>query len=160
MFLINIRKLDLTKISLQKLKPYFIWLIKQDGSPANRARGMAIGVFSGCFPFFGFQTLIGILLATMFKGNKILAAAATWISNPFTYVPLYWFNFKIGSFLLNQENPYPKDLDSVPFEHLWDQGLYFSNRLLLGSMLVGLFLGSLTGSIFYLILKSSKLSNK
>ena len=35
----------------------------QNGSPFFNAKGLAIGVFSGCFPFFGFQTLIGVFFA-------------------------------------------------------------------------------------------------
>ena len=72
----------------------------QDGSPFFNAKGLAIGVFSGCFPFFGFQTLIGVFLAKLFKGNIFLAAIGTWISNPFTYIPLYYFNYKVGSIFL------------------------------------------------------------
>ncbi|MFO0103826.1 MAG: DUF2062 domain-containing protein, partial [Cyanobium sp.] len=56
----------------------------------ERARGLAAGIFCGCFPFFGLQTLLGIGLASVLRGNHLLAAAGTWISNPFTYVPLYW----------------------------------------------------------------------
>ena len=71
--------------------------LKQNGSPLFNAKGFAIGVFSGCFPFFGLQTLLGVFLAKLAKGNILLAAIGTWISNPFTYVPLYYFNYKVGS---------------------------------------------------------------
>ena len=50
----------------------------------------------GCFPFFGLQTLLGMALASLVRGNHLLAAAGTWISNPFTYLPLYWFNYNLG----------------------------------------------------------------
>ena len=46
----------------------------QIGSPLFNAKGLAIGVFSGCFPFFGFQTLIGVFFAKIAKGNIVLAA--------------------------------------------------------------------------------------
>ena len=54
----------------------------QNGSPFFNAKGLAIVVFSGCFPFFGFQTLIGVFFAKLAKGNIVLAAIGTWISNP------------------------------------------------------------------------------
>ena len=72
----------------------------QNGSPFFNAKGLAIGVFSGCFPFFGFQTLMGVFFAKIAKGNIVLAAIGTWISNPFTYIPLYYFNYKVGSIFL------------------------------------------------------------
>ena len=95
---------------------------KQNGSPLFNAKGLAIGVFSGCFPFFGFQTLIGVFFAKLAKGNIVLAAIGTWISNPFTYIPLYYFNYKVVSIFLN--NPSNKILekslviDAVSYTHL------------------------------------------
>ena len=70
----------------------------QNGSPFFNAKGLALGVFSGCFPFFGFQTLIGVFLAKIAKGNIVLAAIGTWISNPFTYIPLYYLTIKLVRF--------------------------------------------------------------
>ena len=45
--------------------------LKQDGTPFFNAKGVAIGVFCGCFPFFGFQTLLGLFLARVAKGNLL-----------------------------------------------------------------------------------------
>ena len=56
--------------------------LKQDGTPFFNAKGVAVGVFCGCFPCFGFQTLLGLFLARVAKGNLFLAAIGTWISNP------------------------------------------------------------------------------
>ena len=64
------------------------WLWQQDGSPGHRARGLAAGVFTGCLPFFGLQIVLGVALAATIRGNRILAAAGTWISNPLTTLPI------------------------------------------------------------------------
>ena len=136
---------------IQRVKKSFFWIWRQEGTPAERARGVAVGIFSGCFPFFGFQSLIGVLLASWFKGNHLMAVAATWISNPFTYVPLYWFNYHVGSILLgpvqNLAEPGP-----FSFSMIWTQGWIFSSRLLIGSTLVGLFASSIVGTIVYFLL--------
>lgn len=71
------------------------------GTPQYIARGLAAGVFAGLFPLFGFQTIVGVALATLLNGNKLMAAAGTWISNPVTYLPILLFNFQIGRWLLN-----------------------------------------------------------
>ena len=97
------------------------WLWQQEGTPGQRARGLAAGIFCGCFPFFGFQTLLGIALASVVRGNHLLAAAGTWISNPFTYVPLYWFNFRVGSLVLGPGRPWP-GFDAVRQEGFSDVG--------------------------------------
>ena len=121
------------------------WVWEQEGSPGQRARGLAAGIFCGCFPFFGLQTLLGIALASVVRGNHLLAAAGTWISNPFTYVPLYWFNYQVGDRLLRgAPTPMPTQLSDAS---IWDQGWNFTSRLLLGSSLVGLILALSLGML-------------
>ena len=124
----------------------------QNGSPYFNAKGLAIGVFSGCFPFFGFQTLMGVFFAKIAKGNIVLAAIGTWLSNPFTYIPLYYFNYKVGSIFLNN---YSNNIIEKSFviDDLWKQGRFFSLSLLLGSSCVGLFLALICGSIVFFIYK-------
>ena len=136
----------------QKLKNLFFWILKQDGTPAERARGLAVGIFSGCFPFFGLQSLIGICLASVVRGHHLLAAMGTWISNPFTYIPLYLFNYKVGAFFLGKEEIL-NNLSQLTQKQMWSQGLLISNRILLGSLLVGLFSGLVMGSISYILFK-------
>jgi len=126
--------------------------LEQNGSPIFNAKGIAIGVFSGCFPFFGFQTLLGVFLAQIGRGNILLAAIGTWISNPFTYIPLYLFNYKLGALVLrNPENVIIKP-DLIK-EDFWSQGWFFTSRLIMGSSLVGLFLGFICGLLAYLFYK-------
>ena len=129
--------------------------LKQNGSPFFNAKGAAAGVFCGCFPFFGFQTVLGLFLANALKGNLFLAAIGTWISNPFTYIPLYFFNYKVGSLLLKNSSDLISDKDLV-IEELWQQGSFFSSRLILGSALVGLLLASISGVIVFLLYKRKK----
>ncbi len=129
--------------------------LKQDGSPFFNAKGIAVGVFCGCFPFFGFQTLLGLFLARITKGNLFLAAIGTWISNPFTYVPLYFFNYKVGSSLLRNSPDIIFD-KTLMTKELWEKGSVFSLRLILGSALVGLLLASISGVIVFLLYKKNK----
>ena len=124
----------------------------QNGSPLFNAKGLAIGVFSGCFPFFGFQTLIGVFFAKLDKGNVLLAAIGTWISNPFTYIPLYYLNYKVGSIFFNTSSN--KIIEkSLVIDDFWKQGRIFSLKLLLGSSCVGFLLALISGSIVFFIYK-------
>ncbi len=125
-----------------------------EGTPAKRARGIAVGVFSGCFPFFGLQSLMGACLASLFKGNHLLAVIGTWISNPLTYIPLYLFNYKIGSFILGSEREL-NNLSGLTQRQMWNQGWIISSRIFFGSILVGLFFGLIFGLISYMLFKSS-----
>ena len=128
--------------------------LQQTGSPFFNAKGIAIGVFCGCFPFFGFQTLFGIFLAKLAKGNIFLAAIGTWVSNPLTYVPLYYFNYKVGKFFFkNSPNIIQKDL---VLNDIWKQGSIFSVQLIVGSCFVGLFFALISGGIVFLLYKRKK----
>ena len=136
----------------KQFRRFFSWLWEQDGTPAQRARGIAVGVFCGCFPLFGLQTLLGIMLASLFRGNRLLAATGTWFSNPLTYLPLYWFNYKVGSAFLGERQTL-QNYEHLTKQELWNEGWVFSSRILLGSTLVGIVFGVLTGLVLYVVLK-------
>ena len=145
---------------IQRIRKFISWLWNQEGSPSKRALGFGVGIFSGCLPFFGFQTLIGVFLAKIFSGNSIMAILGTWISNPFTYVPLYYLNYRVGSLLLNMDKDFV-DYSHITTNELWYQGWYLSSRLVIGSTCVGLVTGIIGGMCLYFPLKkfSSKACN-
>ncbi|WP_255145859.1 DUF2062 domain-containing protein [Synechococcus sp. ATX 2A4] len=131
-----------------RLRRLLLWLWRQEGSHGQRARGLAAGVFCGCFPFFGLQTLLGIGLASLVRGNHLLAAAGTWISNPFTYVPLYWFNYQLGSWLLGPGQGWPS-AQTLQQQGLWEMGWSFTSRILLGSTISGVVCAPVLGRAYW-----------
>lgn len=76
-------------------------LLMLDGTPHQIALGAAIGMFVALTPTVGIQMalvlLIAMLTRSFFKFNKMAAIIAVYVSNPLTVVPLYWFNYKIGT---------------------------------------------------------------
>ncbi len=133
---------------LQRGRALLAWLWAQEGSHGQRARGLAAGIFCGCFPFFGLQTLLGVALASVVRGNHLLAAAGTWVSNPFTYVPLYWFNYRLGCWLLGPGQGWP-GLDALRAEGFTQLGWSVASRLLLGSSLVGVVFAAAGGWLYW-----------
>lgn len=124
----------------RQLRYIYLRFLRLQGTPEQLARGMAAGIFSGCFPLFGFQILIGVGVATVLRGNRIMAAAATWVSNPFTYVPIFAFNYQVGLWLLGGKATQAFDnLDSL--KSWMDMGTEVSVRLMFGSTVVGLVAG-------------------
>jgi uncharacterized protein len=132
----------------ERARALITWLWAQEGSHGQRARGLAAGIFCGCFPFFGLQTLLGMGLATLVRGNHLLAAAGTWISNPFTYVPLYWFNYRLGCWLLGPGPGWP-GAQALRAEAFTSLGWSVASRVLLGSSLVGLVCALIGGWLFW-----------
>ncbi|MFE4107147.1 DUF2062 domain-containing protein [Almyronema epifaneia] len=92
------------KVWPRRLKYFYYRFVRLQGSPKALARGLAAGIFAGLFPLFGFQTILGVAIAALIRGNKIMAAAGTWVSNPLTYVPIYALNFQVGRWLLGDRS--------------------------------------------------------
>lgn len=127
----------------RKMRYVYLRFVRLQGSPEQLARGMASGVFSGCFPLFGLQMIIAVAVATVLRGNRMMAATSTWISNPFTYLPLFAFNYQVGAWLLG--GGAMVDFSNLDGLRGWmDMGTEVSVRLMLGSTLVGLALGLLS----------------
>ena len=68
-------------------------------STPSIAAGVALGVFVGFTPTVGLQMLIAALLATAFRVNVLAAVVPVWITNPFTLMPIYFFEFQVGSWV-------------------------------------------------------------
>ena len=120
----------------QRLARYvYIRFIRLRSHPQAIARGLAAGVFAGSYPLFGLQTFIGIAIAAAIRGNKIVAAAGTWISNPLTYVPIYAFNYQVGRRVLGQSVETGLT-DRSPQEWM-SLGVDITIALLIGSTIVG-----------------------
>ena len=94
----------------------------------------AIGLFVAFMPFPG-HTLMGALAALTLRVNIPIAAVATWVSNPATMFPMYYFAYRLGSGLLGWE------LQPFKFEPTFDWVTHtFVNiwqPMLLGSVLLG-----------------------
>ena len=138
----------LLQTSRERVRRGVNWLWTQEGTPAQRARGLAAGVFCGCYPFFGLQIVLSVGVATMVRGNHLLAAAGTLVSNPLTYLPLYWFNYLVGCRLLGPGQG-GINLAELNRSSLWAQGWEFSQRILLGSTVVGMVMAIASGWMAY-----------
>jgi uncharacterized protein (DUF2062 family) len=136
------------KVWLWKARRLLLWLWRQEGSRGQRTRGLAAGVFIGCFPFFGLQTVLGIALASLVRGNHLLAAAGTWVSNPFTSLPIYYLNFQVGSLLLGPGPAWPGG-DILSHPDPMSLGWSLTSRLMLGSTLVGLVTALVCSGLFW-----------
>ncbi|MCU0537185.1 MAG: DUF2062 domain-containing protein [Hydrococcus sp. Prado102] len=118
---------------------WYLRFIRLRGKPAEIARGLAVGIFAGSFPIFGFQILIGVLLAVIVRGNKFAAAAGTWVSNPLTYVPIFAFNYQVGKLILGwDDSTVTQNIVDRNWQSFMELGSVFLTKLFLGCFVVGL----------------------
>lgn len=64
------------------------------------AGAFSAGLFAALLPV-PFQMVIAATLAIAFRVNLPIAAALTWLTNPFTTPPIVYIAYKIGVWLLN-----------------------------------------------------------
>lgn len=126
------------KFSWQRTLRYFYHrLMRMEGSVESIARGLAVGVFAGWFPWFGLQIVFALVLAVVVRGNKLIAAAATWISNPLTYIPIFGLNYYIGRQLLGM-NDEPFEMNALTsWDGVKELGVEILVPLFVGSFVIG-----------------------
>ncbi len=73
-----------------------LWLVELKGSPRQISLGLALGVLVGVSPTMGTQMLIAAALATLLGVNRAAAIAGVWVTNPFTFIPLYTLTYHVG----------------------------------------------------------------
>ena len=78
------------------IKKYYFKLIRANDTPHAIALGFAFGMFFGTAIPLG-QAVLAVLFAFIFRANKIVAFAVTWVSNPYTTPFMYLFFCYIGS---------------------------------------------------------------
>ena len=95
------------------------------------ARAFLVGIWF-CFIPMPFQMLAAAFFAIWFNANLPLSVVLVWISNPVTMPPMFYFNYKIGAWVLD------RPVLSFEFELSWS---WISERLL--DIGIPLYLGSL-----------------
>jgi uncharacterized protein (DUF2062 family) len=69
--------------------------------PAPRlALALAVGVFVGCTPFWGIQTVLSLAVALVFRLNRVATVAGTWLNLPWIAPLVYGAALKIGTLIV------------------------------------------------------------
>ena len=75
-------------------------LLALDDHPWRVALALAIGVFISFTPFWGFQTLIALVVATVCRLNRAVTIAGTWLNLPWFAPFVYAGAVKLGAWLV------------------------------------------------------------
>lgn len=70
----------------------------------NVAKGAALGLFVAFIPL-PIQTILASIGAIIFRVNLPIAVALTWLTNPFTFVPILYLSYRVGSWFLPNHAP-------------------------------------------------------
>ena len=75
-------------------------LLHLDDPPWRLALALAVGVFISCTPLYGVQTVLALVLATVFRLNKAATVVGTWLNLPWFAPFVYAAALKIGAWVL------------------------------------------------------------
>ena len=120
-------------------------------SPARQAAAVALGVFIGCTPFFGFHLLLCIGFARLFRLNQIKVYLASHISLPLVWPFLVLGEIQVGRWLRGAPflALHLKDVRRVSWRH-------YGIDLLAGSAVVGATLAVLFALVTYLLVRRQR----
>lgn len=145
------RRRSMLKRGLEALRE-----LAHDKDPPSRiGRGLALGVVVGLLPIMGIQMLVAALLAVPCRANAKAAVTAVWITNPLTFVFVYYGCYRVGLLFVPWRSvtwDEFAELISRAADGSWDEaarrslalGLDVLVPLSVGGAALGLILGPLT----------------
>ena len=130
------------------IKRFFLEnILHSDDSNAKKALSIALGVFIGISPFWGFHTIIVLALATVLRLNKVIAFAFSNISFP-PFIPfIIYGSLKAGSYFVATSAPllFDKSITLAAIQNHLQQ-------YLIGSFVLATICAVFFGSFAYLLL--------
>jgi uncharacterized protein (DUF2062 family) len=130
-----------------------LWVLHRHGV----ALGIALGIGIGVFPV-PVQMPVAMLAAVALRANVAAAAAATWLTNPFTMAPIWALAAFLGSFVLPRGTPNPAAPAPLEWQWsaphtwpaaLWEQVTSWGPALLVGFPIAGVVLGATAYTLVY-----------
>ncbi len=130
-----------------------MWVLHRRGV----ALGVALGIGIGVFPV-PLQMPAAMLAAVALRANVAAAAAATWLTNPFTMAPIWALAAYLGSFVVPHQAPIQPSAAMANWQWsapqtwpaaLWEQVTSWGPALLAGFPIAGVVLGLVAYAVVY-----------
>jgi uncharacterized protein (DUF2062 family)/trans-aconitate methyltransferase len=122
-------------------------LLKEKLDPVQAAVAVFLGLFIGIVPIYGFQTLAAVGVALLFRLNKPLTLAGTFINNPLLQPLIVVASVELGCFLRHGS--------CRPFTPSTLVGAHLKEYLLawvIGSVPLGIFVGGCGAIITFVVI--------
>lgn len=129
-------------------------ILESDGSNEIKAKSIALGIFIGLSPFWGFHSFLAISLGVYFKMNKMLTFMASQITFP-PFIPLIIF----GSMMVGA--PFVKNRGNLDNQN-YDFAFIKENltQYIIGSLILSVVCSVVIGFLSYYLLQKFKPQNK
>ena len=130
---------------IRQVKLMVVRFVRLRGLPVEIAKGVALGIFIGMTPTFGFQMAIAIFFAYLLRENRLAAILGVWITNPVTAPFIYAAEYEGGRLLLGMERV------SLPTEFTWKAYTHLGWEILFPMWVGGILAGIICGFFAYVI---------
>ena len=128
-------------------------LLNLGDHPDRTARAYALGVFLSFSPFWGLHTLLGLLIAFLFRLNRLAILVGVYTNNPWTIAPAASLGTALGFMIVGGENRLPPFTETALFSRqFWGRMLSDVHHLLLPFFVGNLILAIVVGLIAYWVL--------
>ena len=125
-------------ISREKLKQQFKGIMSLDSHPGHISTGFAVGVFiSFTPPIPGLHTALALIIAFIFRLNKVTCLTGSWVNSPITVVPSMILSYKLGKWILGGHGTSELKIRNMDWTTLKGVMLHHSKPLLLGCSIIG-----------------------
>ncbi len=146
-------------------------VLHADDPPHRLALGIALGLFVTFLPAIGLQMVLVVFLAWLCRANKLVGLPLVWISNPVTFIPIYYPCYVLGCKFLGMpvvsdewdkltEKSLSPDVTATLGSRIrfwWDSVLDFAGPLGLGCLVVASVVGILSYYISLFAIRSYRL---
>ncbi|MFP8966070.1 DUF2062 domain-containing protein [Pokkaliibacter sp. CJK22405] len=110
------------------------------------SRACFVGVFCAFLPM-PFQMVVAAVFSIVCRANLPLSVALVWLTNPITMPPVFYFCYRVGTWLLGI-SPVEFSIHALTSSHLWEP-------LIIGSVTCGIVFGCLSYILMQLFWKWS-----
>ncbi|UUF15629.1 MULTISPECIES: DUF2062 domain-containing protein [Flavobacterium] len=130
-------------------------ILESNDSNFTKSASIALGIFIGISPFWGFQTILLFTFAALFRLNKVIAFLSSNVSFP-PFIPLVIYgSLKTGSLFISSDAPLILDSSATLDDIQKNAAQYIVGSLILASVLA-----LSAGLISYLLLSAFSSKNK
>lgn len=129
-------------------------ILESSDSNFKKSAAIALGIFIGVSPFWGFQTVLLFTFAALFRLNKVIAYLASNVSFP-PFIPFVIYgSLKMGSYFVSNDAPLILD-SSVTLDDIQKN----ATQYIVGSLILASVLALTFGLISYLLLTAFSSNN-
>ena len=132
-----------------RVREFATVLLKENLTPGKAAAAVFLGIFIGVVPIYGIQLLTAAGLAFLFRLNKPLTLASTFINNPLLQPVIVASSVEVGYFLRSGAFR-PFHLSALTGAHMKEELLAW----FMGSVVVGVVLGGAGAAITAVVVRA------